>query len=282
MKTRWLNYGKIVELQKQDMISKKSEYYVYRHFSSPFTWLFVNFGIAPNTITISSIFLCVIGFFFMASGRYVNTVIGLLILILFKIMDMSDGEVARIENKKSLEGIYFDRISHYVYTCCLGLGMGLGFFRLYEKDYMLLLAFFFTMAFVLENAAIDMLKSVLREGFDKIKAARKEAYSSEDYYKRAQKKIFSRINANHSWAESNIFIKLFGILPIQGLIYSDTFIAPILLLLTIIEIQFNFTILPFYLLIVSFSKAAWIIFFLAKIEMKRSITGILGEANEKE
>lgn len=278
--TKKIKYNEVKLRQKQDLNSGVSEYYIYRHISTPFTWLFVKFGISPNIITISSLFLCLLGFYFFSLGTYAYIMVGLLFFLFFKIMDMSDGEVARIQNKKSIEGLYFDRVSHYVFSCCFGLGLGFGLYRLYQSDIYIILGFLFTFAFVMENAMLDLLKSTLRKNIinKKIKTLDEHIYQ----------KLMHNVNEGHSWLDCNIFSKLAGIYPFQGIIYTDTFITPILMCLTLIEyslIVFSgastiyrpFRIIALYLLIVSISKIIWIIGFIYKMEKNRYITSTLNK-----
>ena len=281
-------YKELKAKQKQDLGSGIAGYYIYRHFSTPFTWTFVKFRIPPNIITIFSFFLCIIGFYFLSIGTYISLIFGLLFFILFKILDMSDGEVARIQNKTSIEGIYFDRISHYLYTCCLGIGLGLGFYRSYKSDIYIVLGFLFMLVFILENAINDMLKSVLREGIINKNLNKKKFNKTQMLEKYVLHKLMERLNKGREWLKSNILSKLVSIYPFQGLIYSDTFTTPILIVLVIFEyllsifVGFPFKyniigIVPFYILIVTISKTIWIVWLIYRIEKYRYITTTLNK-----
>ena len=289
MNSRRINYREAKLKQKRDLTSHIAGYYIYRHFSTPFTWAFVNFGISANSITISSFFLCILGFYFLSKGTYAYMILGLLFFIFFKIFDMSDGEVARLRNETSLEGIYFDRISHYIYSCCLGLGLGFGLYRLHYSNIYLILGFLFTLGFILENAINDILKSVLREGIinkNRYKKIFNYLQKQDKYY---QQRLIDNTSKYYSWAKSNIFSKLVAIYPFQGLIYSDTFTTPILIILFILEplisifaglpIIYENTIgvIPMYLFIVSISKIIWIIWFIYNMEKYRHITTTLNK-----
>ena len=98
--------------------------------------------------------------------------------------------------------------------------------------------------------------------------------------------VIDRVNAGRFWEKSGILIKLFGIVPFQGIIYNDTFTAPIFVLLTIIEYVSNiswsgiliygdFGLIALYLLAIIISKAVWIINFISKIEKNRYISSVL-------
>ena len=133
MHPKKLTYREMEQMKLEDLRNHVCNYHIYKEFSTPFTYLFVKFGVSPNAITLSSIILVIIGFYFLSIGSYFYFIIGLLFFVLFKILDMSDGEVVRITNMPSKEGIFYDRISHYFFSVCLGLGFGFGLFRLYNN-----------------------------------------------------------------------------------------------------------------------------------------------------
>jgi len=293
MDPKKLSYKEIKARQKHDLNSGTSEYYFYRYASNPFTWIFVKFGISPNTITISSFFLCILGFYFLSLGSYLYIIIGLISFLFFKIMDMSDGEVARIQNKKSVEGVYFDRISHYIFTCCFGLGLGFGLYRLYQNNIYIMLGFLFTFVFIMENALVDLLKSSLRKNLMRIDKKKFFNRDMKNLDKTLFQKLMRNIYGGRSWAKTNILSKLARIYPFQGIIYTDTFITPLLIGLTTIEYfavaylgypvidGFQIGIIPIYLLLVSISKSIWITMFIYKMEKNRYITNFLKEEQHK-
>ncbi len=284
-----LTYREIKERQKNDLKSNISGYYIYRHFSTPFTWFFVNIGASPNIVTLSSFILCLLGFYFLSQGTYSYLIIGLLFFILFKTLDMSDGETARILNATSIEGVYFDRISHYLYSFCLGLGVGFGLNKIYHNEIYIFFGVLFALGFILENAMIDMVKSLLMEGAIKKKISAKHSlhYDNKDMDRSLFQKFLKNLNEGKSWEKGNIFSKIFGIYPNQGLVYSDTFTAPILLLLALIESALSFSIYApkiwgysvglvlLYVVMSSISKLIWAAFIIIKIEVNRIITKTL-------
>ena len=131
-----MNYEYIKRRQEDDLRIGNSRYYIYRHVSNPFTWLFIKLNLAPNTVTSISILSCLIGLYFLSKGSYLSISIGLLFLGLFHILDMSDGEVARITNKVTKIGLVLDRAGHYNYSVCFAAGIGLGFAKLYGGLYL--------------------------------------------------------------------------------------------------------------------------------------------------
>jgi len=283
MKNNKVTYSKMKLRQKEDLHSKRIVNTVYRNVSTFFAFIFVKLGISPNAISISSFFICVLGFIFLSIGTYLSFVIGIMFFILFRIMDDTDGEVARATNKQSLEGLYFEGLQDYIYYSCLGLGLGIGLFRLYQSEIHLYLGFLLTFVFIVGYAMTDSLKPVLR------KAVIDKKISKNLSDKDIRKKLWDNIDKHGSWTERNIFLRMFGIHP-SGLVYSIEFIGPILVVLALIEylvsIYINFPqivysqtigILSIYLFVVGIGKLIRIVSFITKMVKNKYITNFLNE-----
>lgn len=274
-----ISYKEVKKRQEEDLRACLMENNIYRHFSSPFTYLLLRLGITPNKLTISFIFLCLLGGILLSLGTYVTMLIGMLIFLLFKILDDSDGEVARIQKSYSIEGVFIDRTTHYINSLCLGLGMGVGLHSLYKNEIYTLIGIAFTFAIIIEQVIIDVFKSTVRK-----------KVINESFNKAITKERVSKIETNimvnefHSFSEQSIFLKLFSVYPLQGLLSGDRFytlIISILILgeylLSVFGFQFMhesimFGLVPIYLLLISVSKIIWIIGFIYRLERTRYIT----------
>ena len=283
-KSNKITYKQIKAKQTEDLKSKTSRYMIYRKFSTPFTYLFVKLGISPISVSILNFIPPIAGYFFMAAGSYPFMILGILSFILFKVLDCSDGEVARIQNPKAMdnlhkgiEGPYFDGFAHFIYSTCLGMGLGVGMFKLYGNEIYLTLGMFLTLFFVLERAFIELIisgyrKAIINRG---IKAASD---------KKTLDLIMREMHNGRSWSENNIFLRLVGMLPFQGLIYVAEYAPIILLSLTIIEffitqtIKFpvfygiTFSILTIYASILIIEKFVYYMNFVFKLKKNRYIT----------
>ena len=282
MDAKKITYREIKLKQQEDLKANVMNFYIGRNYFIPFTYMFVKLGISPNALTISSCFLCLMGFYFLSLGTYAYMLLGFLFFIFFRVVDLSDGEVARIQKKTSVEGFYFDMISHYVFFLSLGSGLGFGLYRLYQNDIYIILGFAFTFLAVVEFTMWVLLKTMLRIDKKNITDG-----NTKELGKSIYKKLLDNLSEGRSWTKSGFFSKLFGIYPFQGLVYTDYHITPILIILTIAEyfivklaaipVIFGFAIalIPLYILVVSISKLIWIIGFGYKIEKKRYITKTL-------
>ncbi len=283
MKNKKITYKEVRAIQKEDIRANRIIYSHNRHFSSPFTYIFIKLGISPNTITTFNFFIPILGFIFLSLGTYLSIIVGILFFNLFFIFDQSDGEAARLQNRGSIEGIYLDIINHYIYGCCIGLGLGYGLSRLYHNEIYIVLGFILTLIFVLEYAIPHVLNSIVVKGLIDNKT-----YDKIESVDKVRKLLDRYIYGGRSWANSNIISKLVGIYPFQGLIFSVHFILPIILMLTLMEIflsaSFEFPILIYglniglissYLFVLATSKIIWIIGYISRIVRNRLITKFL-------
>ncbi|OGZ43159.1 MAG: hypothetical protein A3J55_02020 [Candidatus Ryanbacteria bacterium RIFCSPHIGHO2_02_FULL_45_17b] len=78
------------------------------------TWLLVRTPLAPNTITLLSIFSGLIGAYFFLCPNGILKLLALFLFYLHLILDRVDGEVARYKKRFSLKGIYLDELNHYI------------------------------------------------------------------------------------------------------------------------------------------------------------------------
>lgn len=269
MNNKKISFRQVWDKQKYFVQTNKTGNYMYRKLSTIFTYVFIKLDISPNSITLLTYLSCIVGYIFLSIGTHLFFVIGGLIFIITILMDSADGDVARIQDKKSIEGAYFDEIGHYIYSCCLGFGLGHGLYKLYNMEIFLILGLILSVVFAVEYAIVYALGSVVRQ-------------------KILEKKIWNYIYKNRSWGTSNFFTKIFGIYPFQGLVYSYYFIVPITLTLFIIDyflsgasafpltlFGFRFGFAPLYLFIVGGVKLIWILTLILKMNKWSYITRFL-------
>lgn len=271
-----ITYKQVKEKQAEDIKSKTSRYMIYRKFSTPLTYLFVKLGISPAAISIINFVTPLMGFYLLSLGNYISIIIGLLSFALFKVLDCSDGEVARIQNPnamdekhKNIEGPFLDGVAHYIYPVCLGMGLGIGAFKLYSNEIYLLLGVVLTILFIQEVALIELLKSYYRKAIigRKIKTSDKEALQ----------KMMYKMHNGKTWEKQNFFAKIFSMHPFQGLLYTTEFIIPILIALVILESATmpGFSIIAVYLVIIAVQKIIHFVSFIWKIKNTVFITRVI-------
>ncbi len=283
------SYKEIKGMQKEN----KTVYYnLYRKFSTPFTYFFVKLGFSPSAVSILNFFPNIVGYFFLSNGAYNSIIIGLLFFILYKVLDCSDGEVARIQNEnamnpmhKKIEGPYFDAVGHFIEPICLGVGLGIGLFYLYKSSIYIAFGVFLAVIFTLEFSLSELVRSYFRKGIIERKIKLNKGL------KEAQNQLMEKLNEGDSWQKQNIFQRVFGIYPFQGLLYSRELIVPILIFLASLEWYLSASldmplikiygqtigILSLYLFIVSIVKLIKIAGFISKLKNNGHITNFLND-----
>ena len=100
--------------------------YVNRRVSGPFSRLFMRLGFSPNTITLLSLVLGLMGAVCFAMGSYRSGILGALLFQLAVIVDCCDGEVARLTFTESRLGQELDLVSDNIVHVAVFAGIAWG------------------------------------------------------------------------------------------------------------------------------------------------------------
>ena len=100
--------------------------YVNRRVSRPLSRLFMKLGFSPNTITLLSMVLGLMGAACFAMGSYRSGILGALLFQLAVIMDCCDGEVARLTYAESRLGQELDLVSDNIVHMAVFAGIAWG------------------------------------------------------------------------------------------------------------------------------------------------------------
>ncbi len=99
-----------------------------RKVATYFTWIFLQTGTAPNTVTVISVIIGCIGSLFFLVPNLWFLLAGLIIFSLYLFLDSSDGELARFTGKTSSLGSYLDTIGHVLIYSCLYIALGINIY----------------------------------------------------------------------------------------------------------------------------------------------------------
>ncbi len=97
------------------------EKYAIRKVSIYITWLFVKLGLSANAATTTMLIFGVIGVALCIPHVLWMNILGLWMLLMFRVLDCSDGEIARWTERSSIRGLFLDLCSHVL--CNPGLPM---------------------------------------------------------------------------------------------------------------------------------------------------------------
>ncbi len=93
---------------------------------SPYaTWIFARLGWSPNAVTVAFIGCGIAAGVAVAFGGLATAIVAALLIQLYLVLDCSDGELARWQNRTSAAGVYLDGIGHYLAESALLVGLGL-------------------------------------------------------------------------------------------------------------------------------------------------------------
>ncbi len=156
-----ISFTKAIEIHKESIIKNGAtegffNVFVFRKISIVLSWILANFHINPNLITTISFLLNILGGILLLINFESNKVISIILIALGFILDMCDGEVARILNKKSQFGAFYDPFLDRITDIILPLLIGLGF-CIYKPSYTIVVILF-TVLYVGIRVAIICLE----------------------------------------------------------------------------------------------------------------------------
>src|SRR3989344_5714655 len=277
MTSKNISFKDLAARQEADIKSKKKGNTIYVKISLPFTYILIKLGATPNKLTLFTYLLGVLGYIFLSLGTYIYFAVGIALFFLFYTLDSSDGDIARILNQKSFEGIFFDEMSHYVWSICFGTGIGVGLSKIYNNGIYLYLGLAITLIITLEHSITYAMRSSIKTGMMEMGMPLKN-------YRPVMGRLLWNTQKKIVWSKTSIIHKLFGIYPFNGLFYSAYFSCPILIILTLTEYIFRnkmdypISVVGFivpYLLVLFIAKLIWILAFYYNMERHRYITDAL-------
>jgi len=107
--------------KKQELSPLILSWYVHRVVSKPLAWLALRMGISANMLTVASMLSVAAGSVLIALGGVRFTVVGVVLIWLWAILDGADGHVARINGPTTI-GEFLDRMAAdfrraFLYPC---------------------------------------------------------------------------------------------------------------------------------------------------------------------
>lgn len=84
--------------------------YVSLNIAKPFTFLFYTLKISPNSVTVLSLLvaLAAVGMLFLQGNAVISGLLFMVLLQLSYALDCSDGQLARLTGRQTLQGAWFD------------------------------------------------------------------------------------------------------------------------------------------------------------------------------
>jgi phosphatidylglycerophosphate synthase len=95
-----------------------------RKLSPRATWILARLGFSPNAVTGLFIACGVAAGVVIAFGGLATAIVAAVLVQLALLFDCADGELARLTDRKSVGGIYLDRVGHYLCEAAMLAGLG--------------------------------------------------------------------------------------------------------------------------------------------------------------
>jgi len=105
-----------------------------RRIATPFTWLAVRTPLTANMVTFISFILAMVACYFFQIGDYVSVALGGAIFYFAYILDLVDGDIARIKGLSSSFGAWFDEMTDTAKMSIAVFTIGIGVWRTSGKD----------------------------------------------------------------------------------------------------------------------------------------------------
>ena len=102
---------------------------IIKFFSIRLTSLLIKTPITPNQITLFTILLGFLSGIFFSLGNYWFSLIAVLLLPLYLILDAVDGEIARYKKMSSSDGDFIDGVAHLILAPTIYSGITIGVFK---------------------------------------------------------------------------------------------------------------------------------------------------------
>jgi len=136
--------------------------YLISLISYIFTPVFIIFKIKPNTITFINFVLAVLSLSFIFAGQVAYFEIGILIYFIFRVLDVCDGNVARMTSQSSFFGRFLDSILDIFYESFLILSIGFYCLKYHNSDNLFFLGIVASIFSIYSTCIHDKYSSLVR------------------------------------------------------------------------------------------------------------------------
>jgi len=106
--------------------------YINRHISQKITRILAQTRLTPNTITLLSFAICLVGAILFGFGQYGETILAGLLIQFASILDGCDGEIARLKSQCTRFGAWLDTILDRYADVFIGIGIAYGYWSLHH------------------------------------------------------------------------------------------------------------------------------------------------------
>lgn len=122
----------------------EKSYYFSSRFSIYFSWMFINLNLSADHVTILFFLTGILSSLFYLGTNPMFSIYGYIFYRLHIIFDMSDGDVARFRDEKSIRGGYWDSMAHSIIYPILVFNLSISLWLIYSDVYFIILGGYFS------------------------------------------------------------------------------------------------------------------------------------------
>jgi len=139
IRKKMITFSRLVSVHKQSIIKEGSNEgflntFIFRKISIIFSYILATLNFNPNVISLIAFLLNIFGGVLLVINYNFFMLHSILLIACGHILDMSDGEVARLTNKKSAFGAFLDPFLDRIMDLLLPLLVGFAYFFSYIHD----------------------------------------------------------------------------------------------------------------------------------------------------
>ena len=126
-------------------------FYINRKFSQKLSAKLCNFNIKPNSITLISFLIAIMGSYFFFYGKYFYTIIAGILIQFSSIIDGCDGEISRLKFLSTPIGAWLDTMLDRYADSIIVIGITYGYWINHKNYLVWILGFFAIIGFILAS-----------------------------------------------------------------------------------------------------------------------------------
>ena len=140
----------------------------YRPLSLRISWYLFRSGIKPNSVTFAQIFIGLLGCYLIVSlQNQIGFLVGILFLHSAYVLDCVDGEIARVTQTESLQGLFLDKFAHAITMPCIFISVGIYYSQYSPENIFFILLINLFASFSTFNPVNRLVNSIILQLFIK-------------------------------------------------------------------------------------------------------------------
>jgi len=121
------------KIRRSDSESNNQLHWFSSKISSYVSYFAFKLGLSADQMTVVFFIFGIASSIFFISNSIIYTILGYLLFRMHIICDMSDGDLARINNSYSIRGVYWDSMAHSIINPLIGIAISYSLYIKYDE-----------------------------------------------------------------------------------------------------------------------------------------------------